>query len=177
MFDFKKVKQKPKVTEESRFMLGKRKNFLTTENTEKPVRAQSKARGSFAPAGWGMDNFLEIKAAIGDVANPFWELRVSELQTRESSQTTSMAGMNKENKSKGGRQVRAHPPESRSGSCNCSPRPLPPVTRAEYTSSQDPSNVNPTRAIKGGVGPMLKTDRRLPTPALRPLRPPVCPQV
>lgn len=63
----------------------------------------------------GMDTFLEIKAAIGDVANPFWELRVSELQTRESSQTTSTAGMNKEkNKSKGGRQVRAHPPESRS---------------------------------------------------------------
>lgn len=58
MFDFKKVKQTPKVTAESRFKLGKRKNFLTTENTEKPVRAQSKARGSFAPAGWGDGHLL-----------------------------------------------------------------------------------------------------------------------
>lgn len=111
------------------------------------------------------------------MANPFWELKVSELQTRESSQTTSMAGINSEkNKSKGGREVHAHPPESRSESCNCSPRPHPPVTRAEYTSSQDLSNINPRRAIKGGDGPKLKTDRRLPTPTLRPLCP-ACPQV
>lgn len=58
MFDFKKVKQKPKVTEEFRFKLSTRKNFLTTENTDKPVRAHSKARGSFAPAAWRMDTFL-----------------------------------------------------------------------------------------------------------------------
>lgn len=31
MFDFKKVKQKPKVTEEFKFKLSTRKNFLTTE--------------------------------------------------------------------------------------------------------------------------------------------------
>lgn len=80
MFDFKKVKQKPKVTEEFRFKLSTRKKFLTKENTEKPGRAPSKARGSFAAAGWGMGTFLQIKAALGDTDIPSWELKVPELQ-------------------------------------------------------------------------------------------------
>lgn len=47
-------------------------------------------------------------------------------------------------------------------SCHCRPMPRPLALRAEYTPSQDPSNIHPTTATEGGAGPTLKTRRRLP---------------